>query len=95
MALAETIRAERIGARVRYLQTRDAKGMHAFYFYMPGPGRESYLERAAGNPGLYNLADMGEILYAGFGKKPSARDIQAIETKLNIRVAALFPQLVA
>lgn len=94
MLLAEKIRAGRSSTAIRYIQTKDAKGMHAFYFYQPKPGMESFIERAMKDPGLYDLAEMGQILYSGFGKKPSKRDVQAIEKKLNIRLSELFPHLV-
>jgi len=89
----EKIRQQRVVTNIRYLQTQDAKGMQAYYFFIPALGKDHHLQHAAKDPGLYDLSEMGEILYSGFGKKPSKRDIQAIEKKLNIQIAKLFPQL--
>lgn len=92
-SLSERILKQRAQNGLLYIQTRDIRGMDAFYFLMPHPGKDAYLQKTMGKEGTCMLTDMGNILYCGYGKAPARQEIPFIENALGLPLAECFPQL--
>lgn len=61
----KSVMASRVGM-IHYLEGKDANGLPAFFFIMPGAGKDQALPLAL-SAGSVDLTQYGHILHSGFG----------------------------